>query len=239
MPSIFASAEYTNEEEGDFNILALLFGSSMKVVAIAEVPVGYGHLFETKIGNIAVGGAVKYIFGLGVDISGDTEEINSNDIQTHTFGLDLGVLYTPYFDKNLNVGLVVKNINAPKISTNSGKITLNTQVRAGVSYGFLKDKIVLAVDADLAPNDTLSAIRPYSQMLGGGVLFDLKWVDLRLGAMYDFRSKVANEGAILTAGINILGFLDIAVQSNLNFVNLGNISIPSYLYLKIGGGFSW
>ncbi len=222
---------------------------SAKSVAIAEVPVGYGHLFETKIGNIAVGVAVKYIFGLGYNLTAqgsiDTilDGINSSlDLQpTHTFGLDLGLLYSPRAAKNFNIGLVAKNLNAPKIKTNNGSVTLNTQVRAGVSYGFFKDRIVLAADADLAPNDTLSITRPYSQMLGGGVLLDLKWVDLRLGAMYDFQNKAADEGTILTAGINILGFLDIAVQSNLHLTKVDNLNlqIPSYLYLKIGGGFSW
>ncbi|WP_288545835.1 conjugal transfer protein TraF [uncultured Helicobacter sp.] len=216
-------------------------------VTIAEVPVGYGHLFETKIGNFAVGGAVKYIFGLGYAMNAQggfnnlTSNINVNakDIQqTRTFGIDLGFLYQPRFTKNFSIGLVAKNLNAPKIKTNMQRVTLNPQVRAGLSYTFLSDKIVLALDADLLPNDTLSIARPKSQVVGGGLLFDFKWVDLRLGSMYDFRNN-SNEGMILTAGINILGFLDVAVQSNLHMASFEGISLPSYFNVKLGGSFSW
>jgi len=60
--------------------------------------------------------------------------------------------------------------------------------------------------------------------------------------MYDFKART-DEGMILTAGINILGFLDIAVQSNLHLVADNvfgtNAFVPSYLNIKIGGGFSW
>ncbi len=91
------------------------------------------------------------------------------------------------------------------------------------------------------PNDTISLARPKSQMAGGGVLIDLKYFDLRLGAMYDFRNN-SDEGMILTGGINLLGFLDIAVQSNLHLsqeIAGSGISVPSYLLVKVGGGFSW
>ncbi len=224
---------------------------NLSSVAVAEVPIGYGHLIETKFGNFAVGGAVKYIFGMGYSLSSEgsfqnvTNGINvsTNDlVQTHTFGLDIGALYSPRVLKNLNVGLVIKNINAPKIKTNTTNVVLNTQFRAGVSYSFINDKIVIAADLDLLPNDTLSVARPKSQVFGGGLLIDLKWVDLRMGAMYDFRNN-SDEGMILTAGINILGFLDVAVQSNLHLTSGsaigGDFKVPSYLYLKVGGGFSW
>ena len=78
-------------------------------------------------------------------------------------------------------------------------------------------------------------------MAGGGVLIDLKYFDLRLGAMYDFRNN-SDEGMILTGGINLLGFLDIAVQSNLHLsqeIAGSGIAVPSYLLVKVGGGFSW
>ena len=131
----------------------------------------------------------------------------------------------------------------PKIVTDTATnatTRLNTQIRAGVSYGWLNDKIVFAADLDLLPNDTISLSRPKSQIAGGGLLLDFKYVDLRVGAMYDFRSQ-SDEGMILTGGINILGFLDIAVQSNFHMTtnNQLGIPIPSYLLVKVGGGFSW
>ena len=241
---------------GDFDKRSILSANakhqiSAASVGVVEVPIGYGHLFETPIGDIAVGLAAKYIFGTGYLYSkeGSFDTITQNLTpsfnsipQTHTFGIDAGLAYAPRFAKNFTLGFVAKNLNMPKIKTDvtTGAMTrLNTQLRAGLSYGWLNDKIVLAGDIDLMPNDTLSAARPKSQVAGGGVLIDLKYFDLRLGAMYDFRNN-SDEGMILTGGINLLGFLDIAVQSNLHLSQaVSGISIPSYLLLKVGGGFSW
>ena len=241
---------------GDFDKSSILSANakhqiSAASVGVVEVPIGYGHLFETPIGDIAVGLAAKYIFGTGYLYSkeGSFDTITQNLTpsfnsipQTHTFGIDAGLAYAPRFAKNFTLGFVAKNLNMPKIKTDAttGAMTrLNTQLRAGLSYGWLNDKIVLAGDIDLMPNDTLSAARPKSQVAGGGVLIDLKYFDLRLGAMYDFRNN-SDEGMILTGGINLLGFLDIAVQSNLHLSQaVSGISIPSYLLLKVGGGFSW
>ena len=220
-------------------------------VAIAEVPIGYGHLFETKIGNFAVGLAGKYIFGTGYMIEKQTGFSGMSDItnslmpkqsdifMTHTFGLDVGFLYSPRGLSSFNIGLVAKNLNAPKIKTNTRNVVLNTQVRAGLSYSMWKERVTIAADVDLLPNDTLSLSRPKSQMIGGGVLVDFKYVDFRLGSMYDFRNN-GDEGMILTAGLNILGVLDVAVQSNLHLSSqYEGISVPSYLNIKVGGGFSW
>lgn len=244
--------------KGDFNKHSVLSNQakhqlSAGSVGIVEVPLGYGHLFATPLGDIAVGLAAKYIFGTGYlyHKEGDFNSISQNITptfdgiaQTHTFGIDAGLAYSPRFAKNLTLGFVAKNLNMPKIKTDvkSGAMTkLNTQLRAGVSYGWLNDKIVLAGDIDLMPNDTISLARPKSQVAGGGVLIDLKYFDLRLGAMYDFRNN-SDEGMILTGGINLLGFLDIAVQSNLHLsqeIAGSGIAVPSYLLVKVGGGFSW
>ena len=244
--------------KGDFDKSSVLSNQakhqlSAGSVGIVEVPLGYGHLFATPLGDIAVGLAAKYIFGTGYlyHKEGDFNSISQNITptfdgiaQTHTFGIDAGLAYSPRFAKNLTLGFVAKNLNMPKIKTDvkSGAMTkLNTQLRAGVSYGWLNDKIVLAGDIDLMPNDTISLARPKSQVAGGGVLIDLKYFDLRLGAMYDFRNN-SDEGMILTGGINLLGFLDIAVQSNLHLsqeIAGSGIAVPSYLLVKVGGGFSW
>lgn len=244
--------------KGDFDKYSILSAQakhqlSAGSVGIVEVPLGYGHLFATPLGDIAVGLAAKYIFGTGYlyNKEGDFDSISRNIAptfdgiaQTHTFGIDAGLAYAPRFAKNLTLGFVAKNLNMPKIKTDvkSGAMTrLNTQLRAGVSYAWLNDKIVLAGDIDLMPNDTISLARPKSQMAGGGVLIDLKYFDLRLGAMYDFRNN-SDEGMILTGGINLLGFLDIAVQSNLHLsqeIAGSGIAVPSYLLVKVGGGFSW
>ncbi|MGX2971467.1 conjugal transfer protein TraF [Helicobacter sp. T3_23-1059] len=224
---------------------------SASTLAVAEVPLGYGYAFHTRFGTFGLGVAGKYIHAGGylldekgsLDTLGSKISFSTKDIvQTSTWGVDAGLLYMPSFSKNLIFGVVGKNLNAPKIKTNKKTIELNTQVRAGVSYSLWKERIVFALDADLLANETLSTTRPYSQMIGGGVMFDFKYVDFRFGSMYDFRDTT-KEGIILTGGLNILGFLDIAVQSNLNLTPMPMVSnslrLPSYLNVKIGGGFSW
>lgn len=237
-----------------YNASSILTGNhhiTSNAIAFGELPIGYGYAWHSRAGTFGLGLAGKYIHAAGyiLEASGSYDSIgkaisfSSKDIvQTSTWGVDVGLVYVPTFSKNLIFGLVGKNLNAPKIKTNKKTIELNRQVRAGVSYSLWKERIVFALDADLLANQTLSTVRPYSQMIGGGVMFDFKYVDLRFGSMYDFRDTT-KEGVILTGGINILGFLDIAVQSNLNLTSIPQISknlqLPSYLNVKIGGGFSW
>ena len=240
--------------ETKYNASSILTGNhhiTSNAIAFGELPIGYGYAWHSRAGTFGLGLAGKYIHAAGyiLEASGSYDSIgkaisfSSKDIvQTSTWGVDVGLVYVPTFSKNLIFGLVGKNLNAPKIKTNKKTIELNRQVRAGVSYSLWKERIVFALDADLLANQTLSTVRPYSQMIGGGVMFDFKYVDLRFGSMYDFRDTT-KEGVILTGGINILGFLDIAVQSNLNLTSIPQISknlqLPSYLNVKIGGGFSW
>lgn len=244
----------SKSEETKYNASSILTGNhhiTSNAIAFGELPIGYGYAWHSRAGTFGLGLAGKYIHAAGyiLEASGSYDNIgksisfSSKDIvQTSTWGVDVGLVYVPTFSKNLIFGLVGKNLNAPKIKTNKKTIELNRQVRAGVSYSLWKERIVFALDADLLANQTLSTVRPYSQMIGGGVMFDFKYVDLRFGSMYDFRDTT-KEGVILTGGINILGFLDIAVQSNLNLTSIPQISknlqLPSYLNLKIGGGFSW
>lgn len=216
-------------------------------LALIEVPVGYGHTIYTAAGDINIGGAVKFIQAFGYRYPG---EINFSDFEIEmpklsdmtmqqTFGIDLGVLYTPSFLRKFNIGLVAKNLNAPRIVMNSGSpITLNPQLRAGVSYEFL-DFLTFAFDADILPNNTLSLTNPKSQMIGGGVLADFKYIDFRLGAMKDLQSK-AGESAILTTGINLFGFFDVAVEYGLGQnVTLYGFNVSNYMAIKLGGQFSW
>ena len=241
-------------EKSKYDSSSILTGNhhiTSNAIAFGELPIGYGYAWHSRAGTFGLGLAGKYIHAAGyiLEASGKYDSIgkginfSSKDIvQTSTWGVDVGLVYVPTFSKNLIFGLVGKNLNAPKIKTNKKTIELNRQIRAGVSYSLWKERIVFALDADLLANQTLSTVRPYSQMIGGGVMFDFKYVDLRFGSMYDFRDTT-KEGVILTGGINILGFLDIAVQSNLNLTSIPQISknlqLPSYLNLKIGGGFSW
>lgn len=218
-----------------------LYGTAL---IISELPVGYGQAFSTPIGNFSIGFVTKYIYtnGYSLERIGSAKELieNSNaDVQNQsvqTFGLDFGALYNY---ANLNVGVVGKNLNAPTIKINdSKKIIIDPQIRAGVSYEW--KFLSLALDMDLTSNNTLSHFFPskQNQMIGGGVMIDFKYVDFRFGSMYNLRDQ-SDEGLILTGGLNILGFLDIAVQSSTHIIDVQNYRMPQYLSIKVGGGFSW
>lgn len=222
----------------------LLYANAL---ALIEVPIGYGHTLFTPAGDVNIGIALKFIqaMGYGQKLNFSVGKFPSisfdkNDVDmSQTFGVDLGVLYSPNLLENLHIGLVLKNINAPVIKrTNVDDVTLNRQLRAGVSY-VLKNFLTFAFDADLLPNNTLSLQSPKSQFIGGGVMANFKKVDFRLGAMQDMRSN-AREGMILTGGINLLGFLDVALQYGLgrNFTIEG-INISNYMNVHIGGQFSF
>ena len=73
-------------------------------------------------------------------------------------------------------------------------------------------------------------------MIGGGIAFDLKAIDVRVGAMKDLRQDT---GLILTGGLNVLGFLDIALQTSTKFTRVENIPIPQYINLRVGGSLSF
>lgn len=224
-----------------------------QTLALVEIPIGYGHTFFTKAGDVNFGFAVKFIEMLSYGFTQDNINfVDPNiDIPSPTFpdsfdisqtaGLDMGLLYTPTFQKNFSIGLVAKNLNAPmlKLSKNgSGDFTLKPQVRAGVSY-VLKDFLTFALDVDLLPNKTLSHYSPKSQMIGGGVMANFKWVDLRVGAMQDIQSH-AGEGLILTGGFNLFGFLDLSVQYGLDKTFMvQDMNLSNYLSVKLGGSFSF
>ena len=218
------------------------------VLGLVEIPLAYGHTFYTRAGDINIGIAPKFIlasaYRYNTPISfSETPNIkfDTNTIQmTQTFGLDLGVLYTPAFLPNLNIGLVAKNLNTPKInlSGSDGYVRLTQQVRAGVSYEML-NFLTLALDVDVLPNNTLSIANPKSQMIGGGILADFTFIDFRIGAMRDLYSK-SGEGTILTTGMNLFGFLDVSVQYGLGKnVTLYGFNVSNYMALRVGGQFSF
>lgn len=208
-------------------------------IAIAEVPVAFGYEFDTFLGDISLGAAVKYMYGITYGSTNVLSLDNTNfnlegRMKTSSaFGVDVGALYSI---GGLSFGVVGKNLNQPTFkSLYSSDIKLNPQIRAGVGYklGILS----LALDYDLMANKTLSPLED-SQVLGGGVLLNLKVIDFRAGALYDFKS-LANEGVILTFGTNILGLIDIAVQSSINALKFSPNDIPNYVSVNIGGSFKF
>lgn len=242
-----------NNGKDDYLNSSILTGSHTPrgvVLGLVEIPLAYGHTFYTRAGDINIGIAPKFILASAysystnisfVDLNSSKPKFDTNTIQTtQTFGLDLGVLYTPAFLPNLNIGLVAKNLNAPKInlSGSDGYVRLTQQVRAGVSYEML-NFLTLALDVDVLPNNTLSIANPKSQMIGGGILADFTFIDFRIGAMRDLHSK-SGEGTILTTGMNLFGFLDVSVQYGLGKnVTLYGFNVSNYMALRVGGQFSF
>ena len=211
-------------------------------LAITEVPIAYGHTIPLPVGDLHLGATLKYIFAVSLDnsqkfnLDNINVNFNSDNLRyTHNFGIDLGALYTM---KWLGVGLVAKNLNAPTIQTANGKYRILPQVRAGFSAEVWK--LTFLADIDLTPNDTLEPGK-YNQMVGGGAILDLNWVDFRFGIMGDMHKNPY--GPIFTLGMNIAHFLDFSVQTSAKIVDLGEytngLKMPNYFKVNVGGRYQW
>lgn len=213
---------------------------------LLEVPVGWGWRFETSGGDISIGAAIKYMGASSLDmaLTGSVNTAGESSLNfknnfslspANSFGIDLGLLYSIY---GFNVGFVAKNINVPTFELNNGKkFKISPQFRMGLSYEFA-EYFTLTLDSDLAPNDYLFDGSYKTQMIGGGLLMDFKYIDLRFGLMGDMANKFDN-GVIITGGINLLGFLDVAVQASSEMFSLKGYKIPNALNVKVGGSFTF
>lgn len=212
-------------------------------IAITEVPIAYGHTIPLPVGDLHLGATMKYIFAASLDntqkFNFDKFDINfkvgENLRYTHNFSIDLGALWTM---KWLGVGLVAKNLTAPAINTANGKYRILPQVRAGFSAEVWK--LTFLADIDLTPNDTLEPGKK-NQMVGGGAILDLRWVDFRFGMMGDMHKNPY--GPIFTLGMNIAHFLDFSIQTSAKLVDLGEytngLKMPNYFKVNVGGRFQW
>lgn len=217
-------------------------------VAITEIPIAYGHTIPMPLGDLHLGATLKYIFAASMDNSQkfdfDNLKINFGNVRdnlryTHTFGVDLGALWTM---KWLGLGIVAKNLNAPLIKTANGKYRILPQVRAGFSAEVWK--LTFLADIDLTPNDTLEPGKK-NQMVGGGMILDLRWVDFRFGVMGDMHKNPY--GPIFTAGLNIVHFIDFTIQTSTKMIDISGVSdkvgktkrMPNYFKVSFGGRFQW
>jgi hypothetical protein len=180
--------------------------TDVKGVVIAEVPLSYGHRFDTKIGTLSVGGSLKFMQGITyfekieLDDSDSSDSSDENDKTSSNFGIDIGLLYQPLRD--LSIGLVGKNLNSPKFESVEGydDITVDPMFRAGVAYDLL-DSLEIAMDIDLTKNSTFMEDVD-SQMIGGGLDYHpFSWLSLRGGVMHNISDDFA--GLIYTAGLGI------------------------------------
>lgn len=219
---------------------------------LSEIPIGYARTLYFRNGNLNVGVSGKLMNGISVqnkiaistgtdfkkELSNLTQSFNGSNT-SRAFGVDVGLVYEidlPKF-RNLTFGLVGKNLNSPTFKSSLEDVVIKPQVRAGMGY-HTSSGFNVAFDVDLTQNDLLaiSSLKQKSQMVGGGMGFLWRGVDLRVGAMKDLRQDT---GLILTGGVNLLGFLDVALQSSTKFTTIQNIPMPQYLNLRVGGSFSW
>lgn len=214
-------------------------------VTLAEVPVAYGQNFETNIGNVMVGGALKYMHALTyterMKIDNSDEESGDDlkkEKQSSNFGIDLGLAYQPKFDYDLTLGLVAKNLNAPKFDfSDGGTYKIDPMVRAGVAYRIL-DSLEVAADIDLTSNKMLNEDLE-SQMIGGGVSYepftDFFALSLRAGLMQNLDGN-DKAGLVYTAGlgIGVKWFqVDLSGQMSGNKSTVDGTSIPQYAKVNL------
>lgn len=242
--SLLAALQETDPDKGH-NIYLTAF-------VLNEIPVGYSRTFYLRNSNINVGIAGKFMSASSTqnkiaitthtNFSKELKTITSNFKRLHSdkaFGLDVGLVYEidlPKF-RNLTFGLVAKNLNSPAFKSTYEDIVIKPQVRLGTAY-YTTSGFNIALDIDITQNDILglSTIKQKSQMIGGGVGFLWRGMDIRTGLMKDL---LQDNGLILTGGINLLGFLDIALQSSTKFTTIQKFPIPQYFNLHVGGSISW
>ncbi|MCI7410725.1 conjugal transfer protein TraF [Helicobacter bilis] len=250
-PGGYTLKQSTDSDYNKFSILqSVNAGDAHKVVSsvfnLTEVPVGYAYRFNFDNSELSIGVAGKLMLGASLyheQFLGSNLQFNTNfasNIQYNTtFGIDLGTYYGYNLSDSgqLGVGFVAKNINTPTFRFDTAPtISIKPQYRAGIAYN--GKRFSLAFDADVLPNEVLtySQYGLYSQMIGGGFKLDYRFVDVRGGVAYDLRRDT---GAILTAGVNILGLIDIAAEVGTTWVDYFGTTAPKYANVRVGGSFSW
>ena len=218
--------------------------TDVKGIALAEVPIAYGHNFETNIGNIMVGGAVKYMHAVTyvdvykVDNTGESSGEERKDKQSANFGIDIGLAYQPSFSYDLTFGLVAKNLNAPSFDFYDGSsYNIDPLVRAGVAYNIF-ESLQIAADIDLTSNEMLTRDVD-SQMLGGGINYEpftnFFALSLRGGLMKNLH-KSDQASIIYTAGlgIGVKWFqLDVSGQYASKTNSIDGYSVPQYSKVNV------
>lgn len=247
MQSLYASASFGGSlPTSQNNIDSADLSFDVRGLGITEVPLGYAYTFQTPIGDISAGLALKFMSASfaysGVSFRSDfnPDEITNSlidllrmgDSKRNTFGVDLGIAYAPI--KSLTIGLVGKNLNTPTFSLADATIKVRPQARLGIGYE-IGEHITIAADADLTNNDVwnLTNTKLQSQKIGAGIDVDFTFFDIRAGVAKDLRQ---DNGAILSAGIGF-GFIDVGVAFSTSRGEFDGMTLPRYLALQIGGGF--
>jgi len=211
------SATATTQLDYDTNSLqaAIEDGSTsidVAGIAIAEIPLAYGHAFDTGAGSFSIGGTAKLMRGetffkkVKFNEDGDAgDDLSKNQASSTTFGVDAGLAFKPDFASGLVIGLVGKNLNSPEfdfaqIAKADGytTYTVDPSFRAGVAYS-LGEWLEIAADMDLTEVESFNGFK--TQNIGGGVNFDLSFLELSAGLMKNISDNQVETGLLYTAGI--------------------------------------
>lgn len=245
--NLYASMSFTGQlPTGTQDIDNAQLGFTAAGFTLAEVPIAYAYTFNTPIGDLSAGVALKFMTSsfLRVNEKFDSsftadklmdslsDILTSRNQSSSNFSLDLGLLYEPI--KSLSIGIVGKNLTNPTFSFGDDKIKVRPQARLGIGYELTKH-ITIAADADLTNNDVLSFsdTKLQSQKIGTGLDVAFTFFDVRAGVAKDLRQ---DNGVILSAGLGF-GILDIGVAASTSRGEFNGMKIPQYVALQIGGGF--
>lgn len=197
----------------------------LRGIAIAEIPLAYGHKFDLgRFGKLGIGGSAKVM--MGTVYSSDVEVMNLEDsddaadriddehAESTKFGVDLGALWRLEGVKYIgpiNVGLALKNLNSPEFDGPRNPITgavTKVKVEPQARLGFALDPLSwlsIAADLDLTKNKSVTPGRE-SQLFGGGIEahFDhwyALWLALRVGAYKNIAQDSSKP--VITAGLSL------------------------------------
>ncbi|MBI5450988.1 MAG: conjugal transfer protein TraF [Gammaproteobacteria bacterium] len=179
---------------------------NVRSAVVAEAGISMGRNFTIAGREVALGITPKYMklrmydqsFAGGtlgnVALDSTTSETTDSAVNA-----DLGAAMA---SGNWRYGLVVKNLVPQDFTTTLGNtISLNTQLRGGISYQ--NEWVTLASDVDLLENDPVG-VEPSSQYAAVGAEFDVfDTLQLRAG----YRSNISNtDDSQVTAGFGLSPF---------------------------------
>ncbi|MBU0720841.1 conjugal transfer protein TraF [bacterium] len=233
------AAEYVNESV-EYAVNNGLTYIKAEAIALAEVPVAYGHKFELSGGNVMIGGSLKYMQAvtyqenLRIDNSNDSTE-EQLDKTSSSFGVDLGLAYEPSISNDLTLAVVAKNLNSPEFSFVDGSVVkIDPMIRAGIAYDIF-ESLEIAADMDLTKNKTFVS-GAENQMVGGGLNFHpASWFAIRGGLMQNLDTN-DQAGMIYTAGIGFgLKWLqvDLSAQMSSKSETVGDTTFPQYTKVNL------
>jgi hypothetical protein len=206
-------------------------GAFIRGAATVESGIGIGYTLPIPLpgveDRIGIGSNLKYIYGVtytkftrydevgSVDDLLDDLSDSRNRKSTHTWGVDIGMMYKPF--DFLRVGVTARNVNSPKLEMSDGRdYVIEPQIRGGVAVNIFPNWLV-AADIDLTENETDSLPGFESRIVSAGTevgipLGDIGRIALRAGLYTNLASDAANALALSGGlGLRIANFhLDIA-----------------------------